>query len=97
MEKVRAATQTERRREWKKVKASIISRFMHAITFGFFGRVEWIDFREYEVVIFIAGEDERMRDGHGLYRPFLSSGYFPHMAKNYNCRCLLHENKRKKQ
>lgn len=57
--KVKIYTQQFTRIRWFTVKADLWDRIKFKLSFGLIGRMEWIDREENELIIYLAGSDER--------------------------------------
>lgn len=76
---------------WFTVKASLWDRIKFKLTFGLFGRMEWIDREEAEFVQYFPVMDNkteyasRMLNG----KPMFDSGFLSSGMSKINCRCAI--------
>lgn len=75
--------------KWKLVKASLWDRFKFKITFGLFGRMEWLDRSEEDVVVYLPIIDNRVSYASMINggSPLFNSGFVSNAIKHVNCRC----------
>lgn len=77
--------------QWRLVKASLWDRFKFKATFGLFGRMEWLDRSEKDVVTYLPVVDNRVsyasmvNDG----KPSFDFGFLSRGIKHANCRCSV--------
>lgn len=76
--------------KWSLVKASLWDRFKFKVTFGLFGRMEWIDRDEKDIVLYIAPDDERTC-GVIVNHMFQNKFNGDNPPKPINCRCSIAE------
>ena len=77
--------------QWKLVKASLWDRFKFKATFGLFGRMEWLDRSEHEIVLYIAPTDERTSSAivNDIFQKKFNGDTPPRIPSPINCRCSV--------
>lgn len=74
--------------QWKLVEASLWDRFKFKFTFGLFGRMEWLDRSEREIVLYIAPTDDRT-SGVVVNDTFQKKFNGDAPPRPINCRCAM--------
>lgn len=77
--------------QWKLVKAPLWDRFKFKATFGLFGRMEWLDRSEEDVVVYLPVIDNRVSYASTIDwgKPSFDSGFISNAIKHVNCRCSV--------
>lgn len=77
--------------QWRLVKASLWDRFKFKVTFGLFGRMEWLDRSERDVVVYLPVVDNRVSYASMIYsgKPSFDSGFNGAPPNQINCQCAM--------
>lgn len=77
--------------QWKLVKASLWDRFKFKATFGLFGRMEWLDRSEEDIVVYLPVVDNRVSYASMINcdKPLFNSGFVRTPPNPINCRCSV--------